>query len=461
MGMISLAEEWADLWTIKFAQLVQNHPVAVACSGGADSVALLYWAVQTFGQERVEALHFNHRTRAEQNEQDWSFVESLAQQLGVAFRGGVAPRDMSNANEADLRSARMDFFSRSLLKLDGSFLLQGHHADDAMESFVMRLSRGAGLDGLLTPKSISQQDRFTIVRPLLPLTRATIRDALQKRGIVWREDKSNASDQYYRNRIRHQLLPLWNKLSPAALPSSLRRSMMLLQEDQDALQNWTDQVWKSAYQDGNLRVSVLASLPDAIVRRALEKFMTTRGLGDFVGAASLDVVLRKLSCDEDFSVQIGNNLYWERRKNVLSLEEKSSQPAHTYDIFCAAYGTIYLPDGQLTLQQTVLSSAMKESILSGKVAPATTAFIHFSTALQRLQIRTWRPGDTYLPLGAKGRRKLQDWFSDYKIPQSLRHRLPLVVLDEEIVWVPHFAPAHAYRLEPHSQSALALTYHGE
>lgn len=181
-------------------------PVAVACSGGPDSIAAALVA-KAYCPAPLTLLHFNHRLRGAAADADAAFVENFARQIGADFRLGVWQTPNAQ-NETAAREARLNF----LHQWEHETIVMGHHADDAVETLLMRLARGATLEGLCAPHPLNRMRLHVHVRPLLTLRKAQIVEALTTCNIPFRTDETNLDGDYLRNRIRNELLPLWQKL---------------------------------------------------------------------------------------------------------------------------------------------------------------------------------------------------------------------------------------------------------
>ena len=184
--------------------------IGLAVSGGADSTAL---AVLMAGLAREHGfrafvLHVDHGIRADSAD-DARFVERLADRLNLPFHGTRVKvvRRRGESIEMAARRERLGFFGRMTAKLKLDAIATGHHADDVAETFLMRLARGSGADGLAGIKRISHVDGITFIRPLLDLRDADLKDFLRRQGIAWREDSTNSDVSILRNRVRHVVLP--------------------------------------------------------------------------------------------------------------------------------------------------------------------------------------------------------------------------------------------------------------
>jgi tRNA(Ile)-lysidine synthase len=274
---------------------------AVAFSGGADSLALLLllWAHWPERRGRLRVMHFNHKLRGRAADADEKFCREVCAGLGVKFvagkwthagralrptRRGVGrkARPATIISEAEARTARMDFFEKALRAARCRVLWFGHQMDDIAETLLMRLARGSGAGGLSAPRPVQLLPGGRVhLRPLLTLQKAGWADALCSAGASWREDTSNATGHFFRNRIRRDVLPAWRAASPgrdALAGAALTRE--LLAEDDVALEAWLDEVQPFAT-GGALDVSRLAGKPRALVRRALHRWMSAQpGAGE-------------------------------------------------------------------------------------------------------------------------------------------------------------------------------------
>ncbi len=183
----------------------------VGVSGGADSVALLR-LLSLRGDLRLHVAHLDHQTRGEENAADARFVKSLCDQL--AYECTIAQRDQIEPGIADpprnrsarYRAARLAFFADVVRRRNLDGLLLGHHADDQAETIYLRLLRGAGPRGLRGMSARTTLHGMAVLRPLLEIRRDTLRAFLGELSQSWREDSSNASARYARNRVRADLL---------------------------------------------------------------------------------------------------------------------------------------------------------------------------------------------------------------------------------------------------------------
>ena len=208
--------------------------IGLAVSGGADSVALLALMAglqATHGFDAV-VLHVDHGLRPDSAD-DARFVKSLAAACGLPFHAlrTRVRRRRGESLEMAARRVRLSFFARmtSSLKLDA--IATGHHADDVAETFLLRLARGSGPDGLAGLKPVSHVDDVTFIRPLLNLRDADLRRFLRERGLAWREDSTNADTSIPRNKVRHVILPFLREHLDPRITEHICKSAAILRGD--------------------------------------------------------------------------------------------------------------------------------------------------------------------------------------------------------------------------------------
>ncbi len=267
---------------------------ALAFSGGADSLAMLliFWAEGPgrWGRDFV-VLHFNHGLRGRAANADEKFCREVCGALGVTFVAGRWKDAPSSASEAEARDARLNFFQREMKRRKLRLLWLAHQQDDIAESMLMRLARGSGSGGLAAPRPVQPQpDGRLHLRPMLTLRKSAITTALKKAGAVWREDATNSGRDFFRNRVRRDVLPKWVAASERDAVGGAARSRELLEEDDAALDAWLAEL-KPLTAKGSLNLGKLAGKPRALIRRALHRWMRAQTHEIRVSRQAFDALL--------------------------------------------------------------------------------------------------------------------------------------------------------------------------
>ncbi len=461
-----------------------GQPWCVAFSGGADSLALLHTLLALFPAQKIQlhALHFNHRLRGPASDADESFCRETCAALGVAFHSASWQRSPGSAglpsgsaseaynlqltayaspppvSESDARIARHAFFAETMSALGARLLFTGHQLDDIAETQLMRLARGSSATGLAAPRPVQlHRDGRTFLRPLLTLRKSEILSALRAAGLSWREDSSNATHDFFRNRIRHEVLPALVAAAPSDPLAGAALTRELLDEDSAALDAWLDELFPpaaDAFSGNILDLHPLLHRPRALWRRALRRWHPASALARAGFEQLLSAALAgtgQLTCEHGL-------LRVDAHRIVLESED-ASLVGVSPPLLLTASAPLQLPDGAtLTLEFLTLSAADRARILSGKVDPSRQAYVrHFQPAFT---VRAWQHGDRYRPLGAPGSAKLSDLFINHKIPPARRQTLPVICTpDGSIVWIPGFPPADDEKLTDDSITVAQLTYH--
>ena len=224
-GKLSSGEAARKHWSGRWAQLAMGaglaptEPVLLALSGGADSVYLLTALAKAEPRPRVLAVHVDHRLRGDESREDAAFCARTCAKLGIPFSSREVEVDPEGPNlEARAREARYKALALEARNAGLTTILTGHHEDDALETLLLRWMRGSALPGLagLKARNIlgrdsstgdARSEQLTVVRPLLSMRREEVRRLLRDSGMDWREDSSNESPRFTRNRVRNELMP--------------------------------------------------------------------------------------------------------------------------------------------------------------------------------------------------------------------------------------------------------------
>jgi tRNA(Ile)-lysidine synthase len=407
------------------------------------------------------ALHFNHRLRGAAADGDEAFCRALCAALGVELIVGAADwPEGSDVSEAQAREARFAFFGRAMRERGTRALWLGHHRDDVVETMLLRLSRGSGARGLAAPRPVQRLADGTVrLRPLLEVPKTEIVAALCAAGVPWCEDATNHGEAYFRNRLRNRVLPAWREAAPADLAAAVARSRSLLEEEDEALELWTDRVLPAELGE-TLPLAELRAAPVAVVRRALHRWLGAMGQGGVLSSTAFDELLSAVRAGRATRLSAGDAGFLETTAKSLRIAEGAAAAPEWASAVLAVPGEVALPDGAVLRAAVVeLDAELHGRICAGELDDGRTAFLALEGKPAALDVRPWRAGDRYRPLGAGGASKLQDQFVNRHIPRELRGQLPVVCAsDGAILWVPGMLPAHEVRIGEGTAQAVQLTY---
>ena len=446
----------------RFKMILRNDRVIVAVSGGADSICLLHLlhALRDFFSIHLVVAHYEHGLRPMEDPAETDFVQQFAASLGLPFESekGFLSIGRGASIEERARNARYDFLERMREKHKAQRIALGHTLNDQAETLLMRLLRGSGPAGL---GSIPPVRNSTIIRPLIETERRETEAYLDSQGLAWKTDSSNLQPAYLRNRIRLELIPLLENYQPR-LVKLLGQTTAILRDENACLEKIADAWLTSKVEmkpEGSFRISIpfLLELPIALRRRV------TRQL---IGKVKKD--LRRISSDHIESAE--KLMRGEKPQGSLSLPNSVKiKRAYDHLIFSAEPGTgrkldsfFYNLDGpgEHQLEEIGLLISLFE-MPNSKGLPLEgspwTAFLDAEKVHYPLTVRSFRPGDRFVPLGMTGHKKLKDFFVDLKIPRDQRYSTPILCCDDIPVWVCGFRIDDRFKIRPQTKRVMKIT----
>ncbi len=424
----------------------RRQAMLVAVSGGLDSMVLLN-VLQRLSAEmewQLVVAHFNHRLRGQESNRDERFVKREAERLGLEFlagqwREGKREEIRQHGLEMAARNARYQFLGETALRHKLSTIVLAHHADDQAELFFIRLLRGAGGEGLAGIKwSASQSPPYSLIRlirPLLNQSKATLIEFAKQEGIQYREDSTNVQIDRLRNRIRHELLPLLREQFEPSVNKIVLRSMEILGAEaayvEGVARKWLE---------SKRRVS-FARLHLAVQRQCLRLQLMTLGVGpDF----ELIERLRQ-NPGEPVSVNPTKVVARDEAGKVYVVPLRSVK-------FNPSERTQKLSGGKAGCDFEGLMLAWGvEAVRPASPRPIAKSGCEWFDADKVgavIHLRHWQPGDRFQPIGLAQPVKLQDLFTNLKVPQEVRReRVVATTAEGRIFWVEGVRMAEQFKLD--------------
>ncbi len=385
-----------------------NNPALhyfVACSGGVDSMVLLY-ILQKNGYA-VSALHVNYQLRGLDSEKDQKLIETTCKRVGISLHiKRIDLHKLLEINGGNLqeeaRNERYAFF-QNFTKTADSKIVFGHHADDQVETFFLNLARGAGIMGL----SGMLEENTGYLRPLLPFSKAEILAYAAENNVVWREDISNESNTYQRNKLRNIILPALKQFIPE-LSESVLLLVSVFQENQQELERIVTPITRKIVTYSSVSIKEFNLLSKEEILELL------RQLG--IPLRMFTEVMKLQNSEKGHHLNLSNNFY-----SCIIREE---------DYFYFQSNT--------AIQKTPVLSREKVDFLPKKYTK-DALFINPIAVEGELHLRKWEIGDRMYPIGAGGSKLISDILTDAKVPNYLRKDQFIVHDDRQILWCVGFA----------------------
>lgn len=413
-------------------EISKYHPISekinVAVSGGADSVALLH-ALHVIGIP-CRAIHINHGLRGKDSDDDQKFVKNLATKLNIPIETHFcSTNEYAKKNNISIEMAGREIRHKFFNTLKIKTIAIGHHADDQAENFIMKLLRGSGIDGLSGMSSCINIGSIKLIRPLLNFTHKEICEWLEQNSWEWREDKSNKNENFLRNKIRNKILPTLKNELDSDITTSINKTMGIIREENIYLNEIANSFSNKTIYQANT----------AIKRRWIRLWLHNAHIEN-IGFDITNQIVNGLTNSEGTRYyDINNNWKIAIEYGVPRLINKNISKKKDKWILSAVSGTGWKKD-----HGEGAGILPAEASLSAKKVTSS------------LKIRTMVPGDRFQPLGMNGGRKLQDIFTDQKIPKENRENIPLITCNDRIVWIPGFRIAKGWEVETRHSDSIHL-----
>jgi tRNA(Ile)-lysidine synthase len=449
--------------TLRRLGIAIDDRVVIAVSGGADSTALLdaflRWRQEEGGIETITLAHLNHQLRGQESDEDERFVEEMAGSLNLPVFveridvAEIAQTERDNL-EAVARRLRYAFLQRVAGGCAAGIILTGHTRDDQVETILMRLLRGAGpqgLRGIEEERTLGSISR--LIRPMLEITRSEVIDHCDHYGLTFRNDSSNRSKRFTRNRIRHELLPLLRSLNPLA-ENAILRTAQLIALDEDFMHHASSALMATALKDNCLDIKQLLSAHRALRRRVFRMWLGDQLPGlqriDLTHIKALENLIEDSRSGRAIELPGGRRVVRQFDQIVLLTSDNCNPPRK-----CSLRGGSPHLFGSFRFKFERNISPERANIIKYQDSNSFAVLLRECDELDGLCLRTRQAGDSYIPTGRQQRRKLKSLMINHKIPVSERDSYPVVVTEEdEIVWSPGLPPARRFDFNQENKSLI-------
>ncbi|GGW64551.1 tRNA(Ile)-lysidine synthase [Winogradskyella epiphytica] len=400
---------------------LKGSKLVIAVSGGIDSVVLSHLC-QSLGL-KFSMAHCNFNLREEESNKDEGFVLELAEDLDVEifiqnFDTETYAKENKRSIQMAARELRYDWFKELAAQLKFDYVLTAHHADDNLETFLINFSRGTGLNGLTGIPVLNEN----IARPLLVFSREQIEAYAKSEGILWREDASNASRKYLRNKLRHEVVPILKEINPHLLDSF-----------QNTLSNLNDTA-------SIVNESIKSFTKQAVV--ATDQYGTSYSIAEFTKTANPKAYLFELFKDYGFTE-------WNDVLNLLVAESGKMVKSNTHRLIKHRENLILAELKQINIKTVTLSeNELQNGRISTPIGELKFDTVENITTTSNnsiyvdkyrlkfpLELRLWEEGDVFQPIGMSGKKKVSKYLKDEKLSLVEKEKICLLNSNGKVVWV--------------------------
>ena len=417
-----------------------DQKILVACSGGLDSIVLLH-LLQKIGLT-LGVAHCNFKLRGAHSDADLSFVETIAGNLGVpvfttVFDTKTYAKTQGISTQVAARELRYEWFYSTARANGYDRIATGHHADDDLETFFINLSRVTGLRGLTGITSNTEQ----LIRPLLPFSRAQIMQFAKKEGLFWREDSSNSTRDYLRNKLRLDVIPAFKGVNKTVL-QNFKQTQQHLKESQALLEDYITLVTKLvvSHKDTSFEIDSkqLQALPNT--NTLLFELLYPYGFTDFKAIASiLESEVGKKVLSKQYV------LHKDRNHLVLTTREQ------------VVDSRVYCIDAKQQSCTIPIKLNFTKVAQVGEHEPHSL-YVDAAKLTYPLKVRAWRLDDVFHPFGMKGKKKLTKFFKDEKLSLLSKNSVWVLESGDEIVWVIGLRPDDRYKVTSATKEVLKIQW---
>lgn len=420
---------------------LSGSKIVIACSGGVDSVVLV--KLCNILNLQPDIAHCNFKLRGEESDEDEKFVAQLANELqspfySIYFDTENYAQIHSMSIQMAARELRYDWFKELAKKNKIDYILTGHHADDNLETFLINLSRGTGIDGVIGIPEVN--DIF--VRPLLPFSRDQVLKFAKENKLEWREDSSNSSTKYLRNKLRIDVIPELKSVTPQFL-QNFNTTIEYLKQSSDFIKDQVFYLKKELFDFSDkecikIPIGKLHHFgnPKSYLYFLLKEY-------GFKAWSDIERMIIAQSGKQIFSET--HRLVKDREYLLLSpISEEISN--RNYNI-PEAESMLMIPSGTLKFKDV---SEVSNTDLK-------TIYVDKEKLKYPLTVRKWKEGDYFYPLGMKGKKKLSKYFKDEKLSLLAKERVWLLCSEKEIVWIINYRADNRFKIMPQTEQILKIT----
>lgn len=399
---------------------LEKSKLLVAVSGGLDSMVLVYLCQKL--DLNFSLAHCNYKLREIESNYDEDFIKSYAKTNSIElFTTSFDTNSYASLTKQSIQMAarklRYEWFELLQEQHGFDFVLTAHHADDNLETFLINLSRGTGLEGLTGIPAING----SIIRPLLEFTRTEILDFATAKNLKWREDSSNKKVLYLRNNIRHSIIPLLKNINPSFM-DSFNKSQKYLIESQSVLKDYILEI----------EDRVIASVAEDQISYDINKILTLNNPKAYMylllkpyGFTDWNEIISLLQAQTGKQIYSPSHRLIKNRNNLILCKINAQLEVNIS--IQNSDSLIKIPSYGINLHMDITNFLPVKS--------PESVILDVKTLNFPLTVRNWNEGDYFYPIGMKGKKKLSKFFKDNKLSIIDKENTLILCSNEQVVWV--------------------------
>ncbi|MFZ7130997.1 MAG: tRNA lysidine(34) synthetase TilS [Eubacteriales bacterium] len=444
----------------RHALLNMGDTLLLGVSGGADSIALLHY-FYVISQEyhlMLYVAHLNHSLRDQASDGDEKFVKELCRDYKIkCFTKKINVQEVSDNSKTSIeetgRNLRYHFFDELCGRYNINKIVLAHHRDDQTETIVMRMIRGTGLKGLrgILPR------RGKIIRPFLCVSKKEILNYCCQHRLKYRQDLSNFDTDYHRNQLRLEVIPMMKKLNKN-FSNNIFHLGTISQEYYEYVTLEMEKIWSDVIIEGKLSISHFKKLHIALQREVIFKMISKYSSRD-IGFGHIQIILDKVEEDLDttWKIDLPNGIRVIRRYQFLCVENNILEDFYEYSYEILPNKTYIFPKINITLKTEIILRSKRNDLEKNNLV----AYFDYDKIIlldNKLLLRNRMDGDRISPEGMKGTKKIKDIFIDKKIPINKRCQIPILTVNNDILWVLGYHKSKKYRVDENTRQMIVITF---
>lgn len=453
------------------AEMPTSAEVVVAVSGGVDSIVLLDMLMCLANsadagkrQIHVAVVHFNHRLRGLESDNDANFVRETCKRYDVPCY--IAWADVERFAEIQSmtleqagRELRYKFLEFIAYKRRADAVLTAHTLNDSVETVLMNMLRGSGLTGLSgIPAQRAFGEHTKLLRPLLDMKKVEIQEYASLRDLSWREDSSNSQSAFRRNKIRNELLPLLEREYSSGIVNVLHRTSQIIAGAEEVVRDAVERALPTALVEDEFQPYIGLTVTSLRVQKhflqaEMVRRVVQRRFGLALSFDAVDRVLALMDAEVGAKADVMRGFIALRDRTAILLSPTPG--VHNINVRVEKNNRYDFGGWQIILEEIDRKNVKF-------TADPAVEFLDTRLLPYRMTLRTWQPGDVFTPLGMKGTMKVSDYLTNSKI--SFFNRQNILVLTaampegEQVVWLCGLRLSDPFRLAPDAHKALRLEF---